>query len=103
MLFRSQPLVRVNMGSGYSRTGGPIARRIAGRELLLKKHQNEFKNHPDLLAWHYFQIGLWYRSVRQYGAARDYFWRAFRADSKIRYVLHYISMLGGGFLYGFYR
>lgn len=95
----NQSLVRVNMGSGYQRTGGVLERRIAGREMLIRKHLTDFQRYPRELAFHYFQLGLWYRALGDFRFARRYFWHAFQTFYTLRFAAHTVSMLGGGLLY----
>lgn len=92
----NQSLVRVNMQSGYDRTGGSIERRIAGREMIIRKNLHDLRRHREKLAWHYFQLGLWYRSLKDYRTARKYFWMAFKAKPSVRLIAHTVSMLFSG-------
>ncbi len=95
----NRPLVRVNMRSGYGRIGSKPSRRILGREMLIKKHYVDMAKYPDILAFHYFQLGLWHRSIKKYREARRYFWCAFQTHPSFRSIAHSISMLGDGALY----
>lgn len=99
----NQPLVRVNMHSSYDRIGGKIERRIAGREMIIRKHLDDFQRHPDELASHYFQLGLWYRALGKYHVARQYFWRAILTKFSLLSSAHMISLLGNGVIYRLVR
>jgi tetratricopeptide (TPR) repeat protein len=99
----NKPLVRVNMRSGYDRTGGKLERRIAGREMLIKKHLEDLKQHPDDLAFHYFQLGLFYRQSGQFARAQRLFADAFQARPSWLYLRHYLSMIFSGRLYSYFR
>jgi uncharacterized protein (TIRG00374 family) len=93
----NRPLVRVNMKSGRNHIGGDLKRRIAGREMVLQKHKAEFAKRPNILAQHYFWIGLWHRDGGNLAKAREYFKKAAEKDFKPRYGLHYASVLFGRF------
>lgn len=99
----SQPLVRVNMKGGHQRTGSNVTRKIAGREMILKKYFDDFKKDPDLLALNYFWLGLLYRKNKQYNEARKRFVQAMKTRCTIRYVLHYLSMTFAGLPYRLIR
>lgn len=81
------PLVRMNMFE-HEHIGGSLTRRIAGRLLLLQKHNDRFTDRPDLLARHHFTLGLWYRDSGQYLEARASFLRAWALHKRVRYLLH---------------
>ncbi len=85
----NQPLVRVNMRPGHLQIGKDLSKRIAGREMILKKHQEEFRQYPAFLARHYFQLALFYRDSGQIKKARQNFKRAFLAKFNPRYLGHY--------------
>ena len=87
----NEPLVNVNMKSGYEQIGKNISRRIGGEILVLEKHLQKYKTRKKYLAKHYFQIGLWYRDSNDDANARKYFLMAWRLDFvKIRYLLHFL-------------
>lgn len=98
-----QPLVMVNLRSGYERTGGKLERRIAGREMIIKKHRAALERYPEHLAFHYFRLGLFYRDNGNYQEARRRFRNAWRTNFVPRYFLHDMSMLGNGLLYRLIR
>jgi len=93
-----EPLVKVSMDTPDS-IGSALSRRIAGREKVLSKHAEEFRSFPHVLANHLFQLGLWYRDSGKYRKAQSNFWRAFRYSRSLRHFLHFLTMLGNGFLY----
>lgn len=93
------PLVRMNMFE-HEHIGGSLARRIAGRILLLEKHAQRFIDRPDLLARHHFTLGLWYRDSAQYKEARQSFLMAWALHKRLRYLAHaslqpVLAMLSG--------
>ncbi len=85
----NKPLVRVSMSQQYEHIGSNLERRIAGRELMLKKYQDVFHTRPSALAFHYFWIGLRYRDSGQHGRAQGAFLKALKARFALRYVFHY--------------
>lgn len=99
----NQPLVLVNMRGGYERVGTALQRRIAGRNMLVEKHIAELREHPAVLAAHYFQLGLWHRDLAEYRDARHCFWRAFTTHPSLRLLMHAVSMIGGGRPYVFVK
>lgn len=94
----NKPLVNMNM-SDREHIGGRLDRRIAGRKLIIKKHFDIFIKHPDVLAKHYFRIGLWNRDSGNFREAKEYFRKAMSASFSIRYFFHYASMCFGAILY----
>ncbi len=87
-----EPLVRANMKSDHRQLGKNIPRLIQGREMILAKHEEEFKKYPKSLALHYFQLGLFYRDNRQFVEAKKTFKRGLKTSLTIRYALHYLYM-----------
>jgi len=99
----NKPLTLVNMKRGHGHVGGNLGKRIAGREMILKKHLEEFKKHPKFLSNHYFGLGLLYRDNGQYNPAQNCFKKAFEHSFSFRYVMHYVSMMFGGTIYKLFR
>src|SRR3989344_2593265 len=89
----NEPLANVLMLSNHNQMGKNINRRIKGRELVLNKHLDEIKKHPDKLARHYFWLGLMYRDNNQYDKARSSFKNAIKINFKPLYFLHYMNIL----------
>ena len=87
----NKPLVRVSMSCSYEHVGGSIKRRIAGREIILSKYADEYEKRPEVLAYHYFQLGLWYRDDGQKNKAKEYFKKAWKESFRLRYFYHYLS------------
>jgi glycosyltransferase involved in cell wall biosynthesis len=87
----NQPLARVN-ATPHEHVGSSFARRIEGREIILKKHHALIAEHPDTLAYHYFQLGLWCRDSGNKKKAKAYFWSAFRLSRSLRHLAHYCWM-----------
>jgi hypothetical protein len=83
----NQPLVRVDM-TPHEQIGSNIERRIRGREMILAKHATLYEGQPKILAYHYFQLGLWSRDSGQMGKARTYFFKAFQLSKNPRYLAH---------------
>jgi glycosyltransferase involved in cell wall biosynthesis len=98
-----KPLVKVNMISSSNQVGQNIEKSIAGRELILEKYRSEFSKLPHAYGMHYFQLGLWHRQIKNYKKAADAFLIAFQKEKRPRYVLHYISMIGNGFMFQLVR
>ncbi len=88
----SRPLVRVSMACPYEHIGGSLKRRVAGREIIIKKYFDEFKKRPEVLAYHYFQLGLWCRDDGQKNKAKEYFKKAWQVNFNFRYVFHYFRI-----------
>jgi len=95
----NKPLVRANMRGGHTQIGKNLKKRIIGREMILKKHYNEFRKRPKILAKHYFQLALFYRDDEQFKQAKKAFKKILPIHFKIRYFLHYLSMFLDGRIY----
>ena len=80
-----------------------LARRIKGREMILKKYYSEFKRRPKILAMHYFQLALFYRDDKQYKQAGKVFKKAWKTHFRLRRFLHYLSMVSNGRIYRIFR
>lgn len=89
------PLVRVNMLADHDSVGKSLKRGIIGKEIILSKHFEDFKNKPDILARKYFELGLLHRNSSQFKKAREYFQKAWQTDFRIRYFLHYLALILG--------
>ncbi len=87
----NKPLVLVNM-KAHNQIGASLKRRIAGRDMILKKHYDEFKKYPKILAKHYFQLGIFYRDDGQYKIAREFFKKAFKNNFRLSYLAHYLTI-----------
>lgn len=83
----NRPLARVNV-TPHDQVGSNFMRRIKGREIILKKHHDLIAQYPDTLAYHNFQIGLWYRDSGDRKKAKEYFFRAFRLSRSPRHLAH---------------
>lgn len=84
-----RPLVRVNMRSGHDHIGANLTKRIEGRRMVLRLHEEEYAVRPAVLARHWFQIGLWERERGEKKAAAAAMLKAFGIDRKLRYILHF--------------
>jgi len=87
----NKPLATINM-LPHEHVGGDIERRIKGRELLLQKHAELFSRYPQKLAKHYFWIGLWYRDIKKYNRAREYFKKSLKLQFNFRVIGHLLSV-----------
>lgn len=96
----NQPLVLVNMRRDHRQIGSDINKRIAGRRMILEKYSGEFSRWPKILAFHYFQLGIFYRDNHEFNNARHYFFLAWQKNlAKLRFLGHYMSMLANGRIY----
>ena len=85
----NQPLTRVSMSRSYIRTNKATPdMRIQGREMLLKKHHDDFAEDPENFAWQLFFLAILHRDNRNRLRARELFRQAWRLDYKVRYKLH---------------
>ncbi len=89
----NEPLVLVNMHPNHASIGKNIKKRIAGREMVLKKHSEEYKKYPKILSRHYFFLGLIYRDDKQYKEAKNAFKSAWETHFNLRYFIHYLYTL----------
>ncbi|MDO8183825.1 MAG: glycosyltransferase family A protein [bacterium] len=85
----NEPLVKMSLSRGHEHIGSKLERRIAGREKILTKHQDLFNRYPKVLAKHLFNLGLWYRNLRETKKARINFYRAWQNHHHPRYLVHY--------------
>ncbi|MGD0976845.1 MAG: glycosyltransferase [Minisyncoccia bacterium] len=97
------PLVRVNMLRDHDSVGKSLKRGIVGKEMILCKHWEDFKNKPNILARRYFELGLSYRNNSQFTKAGDMFEKAMKNDFLFLYLSHYLSMMFSGFMYKLVR
>jgi len=95
----NKPLTLVNMRSDHDSVGKNFEKRIVGREMILDKYMNEFKQRPQFLAHHYFELGLLYRDNGQFKEANKRFILALKTDWKARYFFHRVSMSVGALPY----
>ncbi len=84
------PLVLVNNRDDHEHIASNRMKRIEGRLLLIKKHKAEFKEHPDILAKHYFWLALQYRNVGQQEKARGALGKAIALKIRPVYIKHYL-------------
>ncbi|KKT82097.1 MAG: hypothetical protein A3B99_04325 [Candidatus Yanofskybacteria bacterium RIFCSPHIGHO2_02_FULL_44_12b] len=99
----NQPLVLVSMRKGYEKVGFDINKRIVGREIIINKYMEDYKKRPVIFAGQLFRQGLLHRSNDQMTKARDYFKKAWDTDHRPLYILHYLSLIGGGRIYRWFR
>lgn len=88
----NKPLVRVSMATTYEHVGGDLTRRIAGREMILQKYFDDFKQYPAMLANHYFWLGIMYRNNGQFEKAKEALKKALSLHFTTRYFFHYIFL-----------
>jgi hypothetical protein len=60
--------------------------------MVLKKHFGLFKKYPEILARHYFWLGLWQRDNTEVIKARESFKKAWQTNFKPLYFFHYLSL-----------
>ncbi|MFH1744859.1 MAG: glycosyltransferase family 2 protein [bacterium] len=86
----NKPLVSINMSDDHERIGSSLARRISGRKMILEKYFDDFRKRPQILAQHYFWLGLMLRDNQEYGEARNYFKKSWKLKFSWRVFLHYL-------------
>lgn len=99
----NKPLVRRAMQSGHMQMGSNIKNRIRGREMLLERYHEEFARRPLFLAKHLTQLGMFYRTIGEYGKAREVFKKALSLNFRFLRLAHYLSMFFGARMYRFVR
>lgn len=99
----NRPLVRVNMLADHDSVGKSIKKGIVGKEIILSKHWEDFKNKSDILARKYFELGLLYRNSSQFIKAKDMFEKAMNNNFSLLHLSHYFSMMFGGAIYKLIR
>lgn len=95
----NKPLVKVNMALNHEHIGGNLKKRIRGRERILEKYFEEFKKRPKVLAYHYSQLGFWYRDSDNFIKAREYFRKALSTNFSYKYLLNLFSLFLKGRFY----
>ena len=95
----NKPLVNRIVEGEHEHMGTSIQRRIQGREMILKRYQNEFKEHGAFLAKHTERLAKFYRTAGDYKNARINFMISFRLQPRAVRLFHYVSMLFSGLLY----
>lgn len=88
----NEPLVRVNMEMTYEHISSDPRRKIAGREMILQKYFDDFKQHPAMLANHYFWLGIMYRNSGQFEKAKEALKKALSFRFTTRCFFHYIFL-----------
>lgn len=96
-------LVRVNMLSNHDSVGKSIKKGIVGKEIILSKHWEDFKNRPKILARKYFELGLLYRDSSQFIKVKEMFQKALKNDFSLVHLSHYSSVIFDGTLYRLIR
>lgn len=97
------PLVRREMKSGHAQMGSNIGKRVRGRIMLLEEYKEEFLARPRFFAKHLTQLGIFYRTNREYGRAFMSFVKALRYHFSLKRVLHALSMVPYGIPYRFFK
>ncbi len=85
-----RPLVLVNQRDRGDSVGGNVYKRILGMEMVLAIHAEEFAPIPTILAKHYFQLGIFNRSIGKHTNSKEYFFKAFQLHPNPRYLAHFI-------------
>ena len=89
----NRPLTRSWLTRGHDHIGGNLKKRLAGRKMILEKHQSDFQKYPSILAGHYFQLGIFYRDDGRLWDAKEAFQNAWRLGRRWRHLLHYLLTL----------
>ena len=87
----TEPLVKMRMSDIDDHIGGNIYRKIEGREHVLEKHKALLAQHPDILAKHYFWLGLLYRDTKNYVLAKENFKKSLYFSFSFRVVIHLLT------------
>lgn len=99
----NKPLIHRAMQSSHVQMGSNLKNRIRGREMLLAKYKDAFRERPLYLAKHLTQLGVFYRSLGKYEEARTVFRKAWQTRFTISRFLHYLSAFYGGVPYRLFR
>ncbi len=83
----NKPLVIMDI-SPHEHIGGDMKKRILGREKIVAKHMDLISRYPDILAKHYFWLGLLYRNDGRIAEARDAFKKSLRVKWSFLSALH---------------
>jgi len=95
----NQPLIRLNLSQAYEHMASGYKKKIKGREMLLKKYEQEFNQRPKILAKHLFKLGIYYRNDGQCREAKKVLKNTWKVNFKYRYFFHYLSMFFNGKIY----
>ncbi len=87
----NEPLVEMDVTTSHEHIGSKIERRIAGRELVLKKHEALLSRYPNILARHYFWLGLLYRDAGRLEEAVSVFRLALAKSFNLLTFFHYVK------------
>jgi len=87
----NKPLVLVNFDPNHKSVGRSLEKRIKGMEILLKKHHEEYRDRPKILARHLFNLANFYLKNKNKKNARLNLKRALKLNSNWRYMVHYIK------------
>jgi glycosyltransferase involved in cell wall biosynthesis len=79
--------------------GGDLNRRIVGREMVVKKHLNDFSKFPKILSKHYEALGSLHRYKFNYERAKFYYVKSWKHDLKNYKNLFIIIILNFPFFY----
>jgi len=86
-----EPLVRMNLAHGKDHIGGNIERRIRGREMLLAKHVDTYREHKDIYALQWYRFFFLYRNAGKNDMAASCLLRAYKTHADPQYMLRYIA------------
>lgn len=84
-----EPLVRMNLAHGKDHIGGNIERRITGREMLLKKHEDTYMKHRSIYALQWYRFFFLYRDAGKKDLAASSLVRAYKMHKNFKYALRY--------------
>lgn len=99
----NRPLVLMDMEEGAEHIGGNVNKKIRGRESVIKKHRDDYKKRPNVLAFLYFGLGMLYRNNGQISQARQLFFRAFITRPQIIYLFHFLILIPGAWFLNLIR
>jgi glycosyltransferase involved in cell wall biosynthesis len=85
------PLTRVNMNERVH-INSSLANKINGRKMILEKYAEEYKDKPNLLAKHYFDLAVFYRDDKRFDEAKNYFKKSIRIDFRFPCLAHYLKV-----------
>ena len=89
----NKPLVEMNILAG-EHIGANLDKRIKGREMILRKHLDDLRIRPKVLASHYFELGLFYRDAGKTIEAKKYFLQAWKLNKKkVIFLVHFLLII----------
>jgi hypothetical protein len=87
--FLADPLVVYRIHN--ERISSSIETKIQGSQLFLEKYYDDIKKYPEILAYHYYNLGWLFMKKKEPKIARSYFKNSLQNTINIKSLVRYIQ------------